>query len=212
MAVLQGNQGQTGKQVGANQTVSFGEFTDCLVTELQPRYYEQAYRGQTFFTSVASAAPTAYVGAAGGTPLVGLWNPAGSGKNLVLLRASIALAAQATTTLNTTSFRLYGGATAAITQATVSVPVSTLSLTGSGSVAKAYLNVALTSSTALTYIETIGSYWWSTAVGTALVPPVDWDFAGGIIVVPGNMIALGAYAALTAATYDAALVWSEVVI
>lgn len=208
--LLQGNQNQTGKQFGQNITLGMGEFSEALVSELQPRYYEQVYRGQTFYTSVAAAAPTAYIGAAGGTPLIGLWNPAGTGKNLVLLRASVALATQATTTLNTTSIRLYGGQTAAITQGTVSVPVSLLSLTATGSIAKSYLNVALTASTALTYIESIGSYWWSTAVGTALVPPVTWDFSGSIIVIPGNMIALGSYAALTAATYDAALTWVEV--
>jgi hypothetical protein len=179
------------------------------VSEYAPRYYLQAYSGQTFFTSVAAAAPTAYTGAAGGTPLIGLWNPATTGRNLILLRASVALATQATTTLNTTSIRLYGGPTAAITQATVSTPVNTLSLAGSGSIAKAYLNVATTASTALTYIESIGSYWWSTAVGTGLTPPVMWDFAGSILVAPGNMIALSPYAALTAATYDAALFWSE---
>ena len=207
---ITGNQGQTGKQVGQNVISGVGEFSELLVSELQARYYEQAYRGQTFLTSVAAAAPTAYVGAAGGTPLIGLWNPASTGKNLVLLRASVALAAQATTTLNTTSIRLYGGPTAAITQATVSVPLNLLSLTASGSIAKSFLNVALTSSTALTYLESIGSYWWSSAVGTALVPPVAWDYAGSIIVAPGNMIALSPYAALTAATYDAALVWAEV--
>jgi hypothetical protein len=180
-----------------------------LATEFNPRYYAQAYSGQTFFIGGAAGALTAYVGAAGGTPLIGLWNPAGTGKNLVLLRATVAIATQATTTLNTTTFRLYGGATVAITQATVTTPVSCLSLAASGSIAKAYLDVATTSSTALTYMESIGSYWWSTAVGTGAVPPMSFDFGGCYIVAPGNMVALGSYAALTALTVDASLIWAE---
>lgn len=211
MALLQGNQNQTGKQVGQNLTAGFGEFSDVLVSELQPRYYEQAYRGQTFFFSTAAAAGTAYTGAAGGTPLLGLWNPAGTGKNLVLLQANVGVVASASAA-GLTQFRLYGGATAAITQATVGTPVSTLSLTASGSVAKGFANVALTSSTALTYIKTIGNYYWATAAAAFLMSPITYDCSGAIIVQPGNMIALGAVTIPTSMTNDAFLLWSEVAI
>jgi hypothetical protein len=179
-----------------------------LATELNPRYYEQAYLGQTFFTSTAAAAGTAFVGAAGGTPLLAVWNPAGSGKNLVLLQAMVGVVATATGA-GTTQFRLYGGATAAITQATVATPVSCLSLAASGSVAKAYANVATTSSTALTYITTIGNYYWATAAGAILTEPLIQDFSGAIIVAPGNMVAIGAVTILTSMTNDAYLLWSE---
>jgi len=79
----QGNQGQTGKQVGQNLVVGLGEFTDQLITQLMARYYEQTVRGNVFgvvFAAAATAAPSATA-----LPAFALWNPAGSGKNLVML-------------------------------------------------------------------------------------------------------------------------------
>ena len=43
-----GQQGVTSKQIGANISISLGEFGDQLVSELQARYYEQTYRGNVF--------------------------------------------------------------------------------------------------------------------------------------------------------------------
>src|ERR1017187_2094929 len=140
---LTGNQGQTGKQLGQNIIAAVGEYSELLASELQPRYYEQAYRGQTFVLAAVAQAGTAYLGAAGGTPLVAVWNPTGSGKNLVLLQASTSIVATASAA-GTTQFRLYAGPTVAITQATVTVPLNTASLVTSGSVAKGFVNVGLT--------------------------------------------------------------------
>jgi len=212
MALNQLNQNQTGKLVGQAVVASSGEFGDTLVSELQPRYYEQAYRGQTYFISVAAAAGTAYTGAAGGTPLVGIWNPANSGKNLVLLQASVGVVA-AGSGVGNTQFRLYGGATATLTGTLVS-PVSTLTFnsTGGGSVARAISNAATTSSTALTYIMTIGNYYWATAAGAYLSAPIIYDCSGALIIPPGSMLALGAVTIPTSMTNDAFLMWSEVAI
>ncbi len=200
--------GQSLKTGSPGQAFPQDQQNGLLVTEFLPRYYEQAYLGQTFFTSTASAGGTAYVGAAGGTPLLAVWNPIGSGKNLVLLQAMVGVVATASGA-GTTQFRLYGGPTAAITQATVATPVSTLSLAASGSVAKAFANVALTSSTALTFITTIGNYYWASAAGAILSEPLIQDFSGAIIVAPGNMIAMGAVSILTSMTNDAYFLWSE---
>ena len=59
-----GQQGVTSKQIGANISISLGEFGDQLVSELQARYYEQIYRGNVFtvqYTAAALAAPSATV-------------------------------------------------------------------------------------------------------------------------------------------------------
>jgi hypothetical protein len=209
MALNQGNQGQTGKQVGQNLTASFGEYADTLVTELMPRYYEQAYRGQTYFNSITNAAVTAYSGASGGTPLLGVWNPANSGKNLIIIHAMVSVYTAASAA-GTCAFRLYAGVTAAITGTLVS-PVSSLTFTstGGGSVARASQNAANSSSTALTYINTIGSYYWATAAGAVMTNPLLYDCAGSLIIPPGSMIGLGGSVALTSATYDAFILWSE---
>src|ERR1700693_1273756 len=81
--LLQGNQGQTGKQVGQNLTAGFGEFSELLVNELQARYYQNAYRGNSFY-AVNTAAQALSVASSTYTGLV-VQNPAASGKNLVLL-------------------------------------------------------------------------------------------------------------------------------
>ena len=211
--LLQGNQGQGTKQVGQNLVVGVGEFSELLASELQPRYYEQAYRGQTFYTSVAAGSLTAYTGGAGGTPLLGVWNPAGTGKNLVLLQAGVAISA-ASSVAGNPAYRLYAGATAAIT-GTLTVPVSTLTLNQSGSIAKVISNTAATSSTALTYLLTLGTYYWATAASANLAVPLTTDFSGSIIIPPGTMIAVGssiATATMTSMAADAWFIWSEVAI
>lgn len=96
--LLQGNQGQTGKQLGQNLTVGFGEFSEILVSELMPRYYEQTVR-KNVFTAYAAAQATSLVGAA----MVGLQvyngSPLVNGVNLVLLKAGgFVLATSATQT------------------------------------------------------------------------------------------------------------------
>src|ERR1019366_1826210 len=136
--LLQGNSGALGKQVGQNLTAGFGETSDLLVTELQARYYEQNYRGLTFFTSLAAAAPTAYAGAGGGTPLLAIYNPIASGVNLVLKSAMVSLVAAASGA-GQTQFRLYGGPTV-LPSGTFVVPYSASQLSQVGSKAKAVNN------------------------------------------------------------------------
>lgn len=208
MALLQGNSGQTSKQIGQALIVGFGETSDVMVTELQARYYEQNYRGLTFFTSVAAAAGTAYTGAPGGTPLLALYNPAGSGVNAVIKNVSVALVAAASAA-GQTQFRLYGGPTVLPT-GTFVVPFSASTLQQSGSKVKAVNNAATTSSTALSYIKTIGTYYWATAAGAFFEQPVEADIAGSILVAPGNIIALGAVTIPTSMTNDATMFWDEI--
>lgn len=93
MAVLQGNQGQSGKAVGQNLTAGFGEYSDLLVTELQARYYQQTYRGNVFFLdsgAVTLAAANTSAGALGTIKLInGFYNQSTSGKNAVLLATAL---------------------------------------------------------------------------------------------------------------------------
>ena len=214
MALNQGNQGQTGKLVGQNVVASFGEVGDTLVSELAPKYYELAYRGQGFFAAATNQTATAYTGGAGGTPILAIWNPAQTGKNLVLAQAMMNVYTQASAA-GLTSFQLFVGPTAAITQATVTSGISTLSGIGAGggSVGRVFTNVALTSSSALTYFTTIGSYYWATAAASNVISPCVFDCGGSIIVPPGSALALAATVAsatMTGLKVDASLVWYEI--
>jgi len=212
--LLQGNQGQTGKQVGQNLTAGFGEYSDVLVTELQPRYYENIYRGNAYFLSAASANPTAYSGAAAGTPLLALYNPLNSGKNLWVIATY--LAQQTTgTAAAAEDFSWYGGQVAVLGTGTVTTPYNLLTLQQSGSAVKGFVNTALTSQTfigaaaaLINPILSIGAIPTTTATLQTWTPAMIEE-AGLICCVPGNLIAIGAAASLTAAKIDASVKWIE---
>jgi hypothetical protein len=205
--LMQGSQGQAGKQVGQNLTLGFGEYSDALVTELQPRYYQQNYRGNVYFLNASAVTATAYTGGAAGTPLLGVMNPLGSGKNLVFIGATIGNRAAASAA-GVVTFNVWGGPSTNPT-GTQTNPTNMLSLTASGAVSRGFINTAMTGSTALNQIMPIGTYYWATAA-SALLSPVNSELAGSVIAIPGNMIALGATAALTSATWDATLIWAEI--
>lgn len=184
---------------------------EIAVSEVLPRYAALAWSGQVFSVSVAAAAAiTAYVGAAGGTPQIAVFNPSGSGKNLVILAANYG-SIVAASAAGTVTWGLYWGPTAAITQATLSPPVNALTGLATGSVAKGFSAVALTTSTALTNVMPIGSYYWATAAGAALVTQASpVEIPGYIIVPPGSMAAIGGSSALTSATWISNLTWAEI--
>lgn len=210
--LIQGNQGQTGKSVGQGQVAGFGEFSDVLVTELMPRYYENTYRGQKFAAQVAAANPTGVstgiLGAAG-TPLLLVWNPSGSGKNLVIGQAFVAVRNNGT--VSPGSFVWSGGPTAAIT-ANLSQPLNLATLNASGSVAKFVANAAATGLSALVYVRPIMGIGAGTTATTTGFPQGYEETAGGLIVPPGCAMAIISTVTGTAAVVDAGIVWDEVAV
>lgn len=187
-----------------------GQLGDTIVSELHGRYYETNYRGNLFSISVSTAAAvTAFTGGAGGTPMLAVFNPTGSGKNLVLLKASFANVVAASAA-GTVTFGLYFGTTATITQATTVSPWSMSTQLQSGSVATGFRNIALTSGSAANNVIALGSYYWATAAGAAQVSAGPIDLEGSVIIPPGSYAALGGSAALTSATWIGSLQWEEV--
>ena len=184
---------------------------ELAISEVLPRYAATTWSNQGFSVSVGTAAAiTAYAGAAAGTPQIAVWNPAGSGKNLWPLIAS-AGSVVAPSAAAVIAWALWYGPTAAITAAASSTfPVSQYSLQPSGSVAKAFVNTALTSSTALTNVVPMGALYWATAAGATLVPSIGGtEIPGYVMVPPGSMMAWGGSAALTSATWTGYLSWIE---
>lgn len=187
-----------------------GQLGDAIVSELHGRYYETTYRGNSFLLSVPTAAAvTAYAGGAGGTPMLALFNPTGSGRNAVVNKVSIGNVAAASAA-GMVSFGLWFGTTAAITQATTITPWSMSTQLQSGSVMTGFRNVALTSGSAANNVIPVASYYWATAAGAALVTGGPVDLEGSVIIPPGSYIALGGSAALTSATWIGSIQWEEV--
>jgi hypothetical protein len=174
------------------------------------RYQEAVLRGNLFALSVSAGAATAFVGGAAGTPLISIYNPAGSGRNLVVLHASVAGRVSASAA-GSVGFNFWGGVSAANT-GTLTVPVNMYTLQKAGSVALGSSNAATTSTTAISAngpLLNVGWYYWATAAAAALAP-IYCDVGGLIVCAPGNLVALGGTAALTSATYDVSMIWEEV--
>lgn len=206
-------QGQTGPQVladGASTTIRQGKSGEASTADAHGRYQEAVYRGGVYSLSTSAAAPTAYVGAAGGSPLLSAHNPTGSGKNLVLLAVSLGLNASASAA-GVVLGDIWVGPSVTPT-GTASVPVNNLSWAASGSVARGGVNTALTSSTALTNVFPLLSYYWATAASAAITGGSWFDIGGAIIASPGTQFNVGVTAALTSATWSASILWEEIAI
>lgn len=176
-------------------------------TDAHARYLDAVRNGNVFQLSVAAGAATAYTGAAAGTPLAAIMNPLGSGKLAVVLAVGLA-SRVAASGAGTVTFNLWGGVSVNPT-GTATSPLNLLSLVNSGASCRGFANAALTGSTALGLLLPLASYYWATAAG-AIIAPTFFDVAGLAVAIPGNMIALGATAALTSATYDVSIIWEEI--
>jgi hypothetical protein len=190
---------------GAPKPFNCGSTGAQRVGDAHGRYLQAVMENRAFSVSVAAAAPTAYVGAAGGTPLLGIFNPPNSGKVLAILMATIAMRAAATAA-GQAGLAIWSGPTATPTMA--SIPTNQLSGAKSGSSASASINAANTSSTALALAAALATYYWATAAGAFMAPGL-FDIAGIVVVPPGAMAALGLTVVPTSVTADASLIWEE---
>lgn len=183
-----------------------GRMGSLVVTDSHGKYHEAVSRGNVYQLSVNGGAVTAFTGGAAGTPLISIYNPIGSGKNLSIL--GIGLASRvAASAAGTVGFNLWGGVSVA-PSGTATIPMNMLTLQTGGSVARGSSNGVTTGSTAIGLILPLASYYWATAAG-AIITPTLFDILGLVICAPGNLIALGGTAALTSATYDVAMFWEE---
>lgn len=172
------------------------------------KYLDAVLSGRMYSLSVSAGAATAYTGGAGGTPFIGIHNPANSGKIVVLAGVAFSNVVAASAAGTAVASIYYGPS--ALPTGTRSNPTSLLSHAASGSSVAAFANTAMTGSTALTNIVPLGSYYWATAAGAAQVSgPAFIDLGGAIVLAPGNQAAFGFSAALTSATWTATLIWEE---
>jgi hypothetical protein len=181
--LLQGNQGQTGKQTGQNITTGLGEYSELLASELMPRYYELTYRGQVFSCLYASAA-LAVAAAASSFVLI---NPANSGKNLAILDAYTGFTAVTATTSGADV--VLGWTTVPATLATVGTPITPANLLiGSGNKSVAIAAPTATFGATPTFARVLASMYMDLAANDVL--GVHDDVAGAVIVTPGNGVCI----------------------
>src|SRR5213594_591951 len=205
------DQGRVGELLGADGAIQPLRLTrkgGLGSADVQAKYQEAVLRGNVYYLATGAAAPTPFVGAAGGTPLIGVYNPTGSGKALVFLVASTHPTA-VPTAAGVINPELWAGVSVLPT-GTVTSPTNMASQQLTGSAAKGFVNTATTSSTAINLVTGLSSFWWATAAAGAQMSNGLIDLAGIIVATPGILVALGVRTVPTSTTTDAFLMWEEV--
>lgn len=172
------------------------------------RFLDSVLANRVFFMSLSGAAPTAYVGAAAGTPLLAIHNPANSSKVFAVTMVGYAARGQVTAA-GTTALVLWSGPSVLPT-GTITQPKSALGLSQGGS-AVGFSNAALTGSTALSVALPLNTFHLigATPVSESNMPSI-YDIGGLILAAPGNQIALGMTTVPTGLTCDLAMYWEEI--
>ncbi|MGO9744442.1 MAG: hypothetical protein ACLPN5_23555 [Roseiarcus sp.] len=194
----------------ANANAPAGILGELVVSEALPRYYSMVKSGIVFAVAALAVNPTAFIGAAAGTPLIGIYNPAGSGKDIVLIGASLGIRTTGTAAA-TLDFNWFGVNQGGVAVTGTQTQASNLySQAATGSVAYAMVNTANTAALASTLRRS--SFSVGNVGATAGLNAAEfYDDIGGLLVIsPGCYLALGASATLTAASIDAVVKWAEV--
>ncbi|TMI12184.1 hypothetical protein E6H33_11020 [Candidatus Bathyarchaeota archaeon] len=207
-AVDQGRVGELLGSDGAIQPLRLTRKGGLGAADVQARYQESVLRGNVYYLATGAAAPTAFTGAAAGTPLIGVFNPSGSGKALIFLLTS-ATPTAVPTVAGVIDPELWAG-TSVLPTGTVTAPSNMATQQTTGSVAKGFVNTAMTSSTAINFVTGIGSFWWATAAAGAQMSNGIVELAGMLVATPGVLVALGVRTVPTSLTIDPFLMWEEV--
>jgi hypothetical protein len=193
MALLVGNQGQTQKQTGQNVTAGLGEFTELLATELQPRYYEQAYRGNVFFAANQAAATFAANGLTTSSA-VGLcvYNPPSSSKNIVPVQFEVLVTNVVTNTPDVQVLAVVSSSYSALTPATNTAITPVCSKGAGTATSVAICAQSLTFASNTTIWKGLFNAYITTTVATA-IPTENYsllDVAGSLVIPPGMGMAM----------------------
>jgi hypothetical protein len=212
------NQLLTGPQVATDGTVATargGRLGDAIISELHGRYYEQAYRGNTYMQdsdaiTLASAFTTK--SAAGTIKLInGFLNPYGSGKNAVIIFANVAFVSGTYTGPLMWNAQALPPGVSLTNTATGTIRSTTISYSPPTSAMSAQTNVAIVRSdsatTAFTQIGVLGGI--GSAAVTGAVSSVSEDVGGRIVIGPGTVFGLTQVGASTA-TIQTTIYWEEV--
>jgi hypothetical protein len=223
MATVQLQQGATGKQVGQIATAGSGEFTEMLVTELQPRFYEQVYRGNVFSIGcqLTPLSAATILLTASAQPIVGVGNPSTSGVNVVPLQATLIDELNNVTSVALGAFVWASsiGNTATLTAGLA--PFNRKTLVAVGSQCKAF---SLSTASLLTGLvnnlvifdaaefNTSSGLLTTTVAAATPTPSVSGvqNFDGSLIVPPGGVLALLNTVSTVTHSVAARLMWMEI--
>lgn len=193
-----------------NETRLRSERTRGLVMQAaHAPLYEETNQGNswTISTAVAGITTTALmvVSTASAIPIVGLFNPDGSGKNLIVHRAIVC---QVTGT--STGFIWGVAADPAMTASDgVATGRNNKTFASGGHIGRAFAGATAMVGTGVTY-RSLGEPVAGIAYAAGLDTTFRDDVDGEIVVVPGNFVGVFATVAMAANIVRASLTWAEV--
>lgn len=199
-------QTQVGPQTnsdGALPSIRSGKAGEVIMQELHGRYYEQSYRGNCFLAA-SQAVATTTVGLALTYTGLALSNPVGSGKNLVLLQASLMQSVLQATQIEAFSLATGFNASTNVTHTTPATIQPTIIGSAYSSVAKA--DTAATLPTAPVYSMFVTNT--ATATQNSAVGLIE--IAGSIILAPGAYAIWATPAQASVAGMWFSFLWEEV--
>jgi hypothetical protein len=216
---IQGIVGAPANSLSAGSTPSarMGQLGDLIVSELHGRYYEQNKQGNLYsvgMTSTALSANTVTLTATT-TPIIGVWNPTGSGKNLVILKSKCLITAAGNSAVAPGGF-VWATSVGNGAISNGLTPMNRSTLQSSGSVAKGFnITTALTGLTNNLTIQMSSAFGTLIAAQGATASPIISgdgveEFDGGLIVPPGGVLALLNTVSTTTVNVASALMWEEV--
>jgi hypothetical protein len=204
-------QGTTGPSApyrdGAYNTIALGMMGDLLVSELRGRYASAALRGK-LFSVTTPAAVTAAAGTntpitAAAAALLALYNPIGSGKNLLVNKASVITVSGTPAGPAWWNYAVNQNITA-----TPNVtPRNALLQGAAASVAQGFSNTALTGAAAMTVLRPATRI-SAVAAGFNESPAFE-DIGGDIVVPPGCVLALATAGTGTSHSLIASILYEE---
>jgi hypothetical protein len=210
---------------GATIDARGGKQGEQLASDLHGRFYEQAYRGNLFTagmitTSISNVTFTVATTGATATPIIGLYNPSGSGVNAVLLQATLAATITAVGAATGCGGFTWMASALAGPISTGIIPFRTNGLTANGSACKAMAGTALTGLTGTLALlrgsslgggSVVNASFTATAVAMQTVHIGSAENLDGSIIVPPNAV-IGLFANTTPVAHSATsgLLWEEV--
>ena len=196
-----------------------GRQGDQLISELHGRFYEQGFRGLLFsngHTALTALTANTVTLTATTTPILGIYNPLGSGVNAVVLQAMLGAGINNTATTGPGAF-VWASSVGNTALSTGSVPIMRL-LGGSAAKCKGLTGVALTGLTNNLVVAHSADVPIPTVVTTSVVPttvqtPTVVGFEnvdGAWIVPPGGILALLNTVSTVTVSVHGRLLWEEV--
>lgn len=196
------------------QNARCGKQADIIVSELHGKYAEQNARGNVFKGKSASTGIALIVpGTGGGHPT--LWNPAGQGVNVSIIRLVLSyVSGTCAPTAIEWARTLNAGAAAATGSpiATATLVTPDPGVLGGAGVAKALWSPTTnTFAAAPAFYEPTGLSLATMAAATATMPPpliVNYD--GDLILAPNTALSLCTQAATSTALFQVLVTWEEI--